>query len=128
MLANAIMAQSVLAPYLPAFCFLGLIATTAAALLIASSVFGPRRRDPLKVTTYECGAPILGSARDRFSVKFYLVAILFVLFDIETVFLIPWAVTFRQLGIAGLVEMFIFLGILILGLVYAMKRGALKWD
>ncbi|MBI4586632.1 MAG: NADH-quinone oxidoreductase subunit A [Planctomycetes bacterium] len=120
--------ESVLAPYLPAFLYFAVVAATAAGFLIASRLLGPRRRDPLKLSTYECGVPLLGGTRDRFSVKFYLVAILFVLFDIETVFLIPWAVEFRQFGWLGILEMFIFLGILIIGLVYAFKRGALKWD
>lgn len=125
---EAILLESVLAPYLPAFLYFAVVAATAAGFLIASRLLGPRRRDPLKLSTYECGVPLLGGTRDRFSVKFYLVAILFVLFDIETVFLIPWAVEFRQFGWLGILEMFIFLGILIIGLVYAFKRGALKWD
>lgn len=124
--------ESVLAPYIPAGIFLLVVVATAAAFLGGSFLLGPRRRDPMKESTYECGVPLLGGARERFSVKFYLVAILFVLFDIETVFLIPWAVKFRDLlgslGVMGLIEVFIFIGVLFVGLVYAWRRGGLEWD
>lgn len=127
---SAILAD-VLDPYVPAGVFLLVVVGTAAAMLSASALFGPRRRARFKQTTYECGMPPLASARQRFSVKFYLVAILFVLFDIETVFLIPWAVKFRDLlgsmGLFVIVEMFIFIGILLVGLVYAWRRGGLEW-
>jgi NADH-quinone oxidoreductase subunit A len=96
--------------------------------MVVSELFGPKRRDPEKGTPYECGAPPLGSAREPFTVKFYLVAILFILFDIETVFLIPYAVVFRELGVFGLVEIFVFIAILGTGLLYCWKRGALEWD
>lgn len=82
----------------------------------------------MKRTPYESGMPPLGDTRGRFSVKFYLVAMLFIIFDIETVFMIPWGVTFRQLGLLGLVEMLLFVVILFVGYVYAWKRGALEWD
>jgi NADH-quinone oxidoreductase subunit A len=97
-------------------------------LLVASELIGPRRRDPEKATTYECGVPLFDTAREPFTIKFYLVAILFILFDIETVFLIPYAVIFKELGLIGLIEMGAFLLVLAGGLVYCWRRGALEWD
>lgn len=81
-----------------------------------------------KYEPYECGVPLLGSARERFEVRFYLVAILFVLFDIETVFLLPYAVSYQKLGMAGLGEVLAFVAVLGLGLLYLVKRGALEWE
>ena len=98
------------------------------ALLLLSELLGPRRRDSEKEGIYECGVPLLDSAREPFTVKFYLVAILFILFDIETVFLLPYAVVYQQLGVLGLVEMGVFIFVLAGGLVYLWKRGALEWD
>ena len=97
------------------------------ALLLLSELLGPRRRDSEKEGIYECGVPLLDSAREPFTVKFYLVAILFILFDVELVFLYPWAVLYRDLGVLGLTEMFIFLGVLLVGFVYAWDNGALEW-
>jgi NADH-quinone oxidoreductase subunit A len=90
-------------------------------------LLGPRRPYNDKLTTYECGIDPVGSARERFSVKFYLVAMLFIVFDIEIVFLYPWAVILNSLGLFGLVEMFFFLGILLIGLLYVWKKGGLEW-
>jgi NADH-quinone oxidoreductase subunit A len=98
------------------------------ALLVLSELLGPRRRDPEKNTIYECGVPLFDSAREPFTIKFYLVAILFILFDIETVFLIPYAVVYKDLGLVGLFEMGVFLLVLAGGLVYCWRRGALEWD
>jgi NADH-quinone oxidoreductase subunit A len=97
-------------------------------LLGLSHLLGPRRFKPGKLDPYECGVPVLSSSRDRFSVHFYLVAILFILFDIETVFMIPYAVLYRSLGVGGLVEMGIFVFVLVFGLAYLWKKGALEWD
>ena len=97
-------------------------------ILVLSEVIGPRRRDAEKSTVYECGVPLLDSARHPFHVKFYLVAILFILFDIEMVFLLPYAVLYRGMGVVGLVEIIFFIAILGFGLVYVWKRGALEWD
>ena len=88
----------------------------------------PKKPNPDKLEPYECGVPLLAETRERFSVRFYLVAIMFILFDIETVFLIPWAVLYRQLGVFGLVEIGIFFGVLGFGLAYLWKRGGLEWD
>jgi NADH-quinone oxidoreductase subunit A len=120
--------ESYLDPYVPAGIYAVLVALTGAALLSASSLLGPREPRREKESPYECGAPLLGSSRERFSIKFYLVAILFVLFDIETVFLVPWAVMYRKLGLFGLVEMLVFMALLALGFLYAWKRGGLDWE
>lgn len=119
--------------YIPFLILVAVAVITAVGMLGLSHVAGPRRPTVVKGTPYESGIPPLGSARERFSVKFYLVAMLFIVFDIETVFLIPWATIFTG-GVAGvstgflLVEMVVFLVILAVGLVYVWKRGALQWD
>lgn len=111
------------------FVYVALTVTVGAALLAVSAMLGPKRPKPEKLDAYECGAPILGSSRERFSVHFYLVAIMFMLFDIESVFLIPWAVMFKSLPhrSEALIEMGIFVGILGFGLAYIWRRGVLKW-
>lgn len=99
------------------------------AMLFLSAVIGPRKHDEVKLSTYESGiVKTVGSARERFSIKFYLIAILFIIFDVEAVFMYPWAVNFRELGLFGFVEMLIFLGVLFAGFIYILKRGALKWE
>ncbi len=108
--------------------YLGLLVATAGAILLAIRLFGPRQPRPEKLSTYACGTQVMTSSCERFSVKFYLVAILFIMFDVETVFLIPWAVKYQALGVVGLVEMIVFLGVLVFGLIYVWKRGALEWD
>jgi NADH-quinone oxidoreductase subunit A len=91
-------------------------------------LLGPRRPSDEKLSTYESGMEPVRSARERFSIKFYLVAMLFILFDIEIVFMYPWAVKFRELGLFGFVEMLVFIGILLVGYLYILKKGALRWD
>lgn len=94
-----------------------------------SAVLGPRRPNPRKLEPFEAGiARTIGTARERFSIKFYLVAILFIVFDVEGVFMFPWAVNFRALGAYGLIEMFVFIGVLFAGFIYVVKKGAIKWD
>ena len=110
-------------PVLVALAFAGGLATL---MVSASSLFGPKKHTPVKDEPFECGNPATGSAWGRFSVKFYLVAILFIVFDIEVVFLYPWAVIFRRLGLFGFVEMLIFVTILTVGLIYIIKKGALE--
>ncbi len=114
--------------YAPLLLLIGFVIANAVGMLVLSHLVSPQRPTALKSEPYESGMPTLGGTKDRFSVKFYLVAMLFILFDIETVFLIPWAVAFRQLGALGLVAMLIFIGILLVGDIYAWKRGALEWD
>jgi NADH-quinone oxidoreductase subunit A len=89
---------------------------------------GPRRASDEKYTTYESGMEPVRTARERFSVKYYMVAVLFILFDIEIVFLYPWAVSFRQLGFQGFVVMFVFIFVLLVGFFYVWRKGALEWD
>lgn len=91
-------------------------------------LLGPRRETALKGEAFECGNPPSGSAWGRFSVKFYMTAILFIIFDVEIVFLYPWAVLYRHLGWFGLAEIMVFIAILGLGLVYVWRKGALEWD
>ena len=98
------------------------------SIILLSHLCGPRKRKPGKLDPYECGVPLLSSTRERFSVHFYLVAILFILFDIETVFMVPYAVLYKKLGVAGLVEVGIFVAVLVYGLAYLWKRGALEWE
>jgi NADH-quinone oxidoreductase subunit A len=120
-----------LQPYLPVLLVLAFVIANAVLMLAVSHILSTYRRTPVKIAPYESGMPVLGDARERFSVKFYLVAMLFIIFDIETVFMIPWAVAFRQLGdMAGLliIEMFVFIVILAVGYVYIWKRGAFQWD
>ena len=119
---------TVLQEYTPLVILIGLVVVTAAAIIGLSHIVLRERPSPVKKTPYESGMPPLGGTRERFSVKFYLVAMLFIVFDIETVFMIPWGVSFGTLGLFGLVEMFIFVVILLVGFVYVWRRGALEWD
>lgn len=113
--------------YLPIFILILLATGFALATLLLSHVLGPRRPTHAKLAPYECGIDPVGSARERFSVKFYLVAMLFIVFDIEVVFLYPWAVILNSLKLFGLMEMILFLGILLIGLLYVWKKGGLEW-
>jgi NADH-quinone oxidoreductase subunit A len=97
-------------------------------MLFVAGFTGPRQPSERKMTPFECGVESVGSTRHRYSVKFFLVALLFIIFDIEAVFLFPWAVLFRELGLFGFIEMSIFLLILLLGLFYVWKKGALEWE
>jgi NADH-quinone oxidoreductase subunit A len=107
------------------------VALGAALLLsvrILTRLMGTAKPDPGKYEPYECGMPLLGPARVRLGVRFYLVALLFILFDIEAVFLLPYAVAMRRLGMAGFLEVLVFVGVLGLGLAYLCRRGALDWE
>jgi NADH-quinone oxidoreductase subunit A len=115
-------------PYIPILIMMALAVLIAAAMIIVSRFLGPQNPEPLKLQPYECGMTPIGGARVRFSVKFYLIAMLFILFDVEAIFLYPWAVVHRYLGWFGLVEMAIFILILLVGYVYIWKRGAFEWD
>jgi NADH-quinone oxidoreductase subunit A len=97
-------------------------------MLKAGEWFGPKNPTDIKQSIYESGMEPIRSARERVSIKYYMVAMLFIIFDIEVVFLYPWAVNFRELGIFGFIEMFIFIAVLMVGLIYVWKKGALKWD
>jgi NADH-quinone oxidoreductase subunit A len=114
--------------YFPMFLLIFVVIGMALAMLALSYLFGKKVRTKAKLSTYECGNPPFEDARARFSVKFYLIAILFIIFDIEVVFLYPWAVIYRKLGLFGLIEMGIFILILLAGYFYIIKKGALKWE
>ena len=96
--------------------------------MVATHLLGPNRKSKVKLETFECGIEPQGNSRMPFSIKYFLIAILFVLFDVEVIFMYPWAVNFRSLGVTGLLEMFLFMGILVLGLIYIIRKGALKWE
>ena len=100
----------------------------AAGLIGASTLLGKRARSPLKDTPYESGMAPVGTARERFSVKFYLVGMIFILFDIEAVFLYPWAVVFRELKLFALAEMFVFVALVLVGYFYVWKKGGMDWS
>lgn len=114
--------------FFPLVVMFALAGIVVLALLLVASKLGPRSINPTKAEPFESGNPPRGDARARFSVKFYLVAMLFLIFDLEVVFLYPWAIYFRQLGIFGLVQMGVFLLILTIGYIYIWKKGALEWD
>jgi NADH-quinone oxidoreductase subunit A len=115
-------------PYLPVLAILLFSIVFGVAISLMSKFLGPRKYDKVKYSVYECGLPLVTTAREPMSVKFYLTAILFILFDIETVFLFLWAKTFNTLGWLGLIEVTIFVAILVAGYIYVLKRGALEWD
>ncbi len=117
-----------LTPYLPVAVLLVLTTVLAFVVIGLSSVLGPRRGSRRKLMPYESGMSPIGTAMRRMPVRFYLVAMIFILFDIEVVFMLPYALVFRQLGLFGLVEMGIFVAILFVGYIYAWKTGAFKWD
>src|SRR5438270_11306451 len=107
---------------------MGLAVLIAAGMIVASRFLGPQKPEPAKLQPYECGMTPIGGARVRFSIKFYLFAMLFILFDVEAIFLYPWAVVHRTLGVFGLIEMVIFIFVLAVGYIYIWKRGAFEWD
>jgi NADH-quinone oxidoreductase subunit A len=121
------MSETGLSQYLPIVLLLMLATAFAVLSVVASRLVGPRRPTPAKLAPYECGIVPERVPRDRFPVKFYVVAMLFIVFDVETIFLFPWAVTFRQLGLFGLVEMAIFIGLVFVAYVYVWQRGGLEW-
>lgn len=96
-------------------------------LIFLTSILGPKRMTPVKALPFECGMPPSGPARERFPIKFYLIGVLFLVFDVEVVFFYPWAVLYNDLSIFGLIEMTVFILILALALIYAWKEGALEW-
>ncbi len=114
--------------YLPLVIFIGLASVIAAALLIAPFILAFKSPDPEKLSAYECGFNAFDDARMKFDVRFYLVALLFIVFDLEVAFLFPWAVAFREIGLFGFWSMMIFLGVLTIGFIYEWKKGALEWD
>ena len=102
----------------------GFVATT----MVATHAFGPKRKSKVKMDAFECGIESKGNARVPFNIKYFLVAILFVLFDVEVIFMYPWAVNFRDLGRTGFIEMTVFVGLLLVGFFYLKRKGALHWE
>jgi NADH-quinone oxidoreductase subunit A len=118
----------VLAEYLPILLFLFVAGGIGVALLGIGALLGPRSDNKEKVAPYECGFEAFEDARMKFDVRYYLLAILFIIFDLEIAFLFPWAVVFKHLGAVGFIEMIMFLLLLLLGFVYCWKKGALEWE
>jgi NADH-quinone oxidoreductase subunit A len=120
--------DAMLREYLPIMLFLGVAAGLAIAALAASYIVARQRPDPEKVSAYECGFDAFDDARRQFDVRFYLVAILFIIFDLEIAFLFPWAISLGSIGMFGFWSMMVFLGILTVGFIYEWKKGALEWE
>ncbi len=114
--------------YLPILIFLIVGGVLGVVALILGYLLGPKRPDAAKLSPYECGFEAFDDARLPFDVRYYLVAILFIIFDLETAFLVPWAVVFRKIGWFGLIAMGVFLGLLVIGFIYEWKKGALEWE
>lgn len=114
--------------YLPILIFMMVGGLVGLVAPLIGYILGPKRPSPQKNSPYECGFPPFSDARMPFDVRFYLVAILFIIFDLETAFLVPWAVVFRKTGWYGMVSMGIFLGLLVVGFIYEWKKGALEWE
>ncbi len=114
--------------YLPIVIQFGLALAFVAFAMVVSHLVGPRRKSKVKDEAFECGIESVGNARTPISVKYFLTAILFVLFDVEVIFMYPWAVNFRQLGTQGFVEMVVFLALLLAGFGYVIKKGILRWN
>ena len=117
----------VLPGYLPIFLFLILAFIFPVASLLIFKLIRPTTGGAAKLSAYECGVDPVGDARERYAIRYYLVAILFVIFDVETIFLFPWAIIYRTLPLFLLVEMLVFLGILVIGYIWIIKKGALEW-
>ena len=122
------MSDNLLYQYIPIAVLFGIALFIALLVPILSLSLGPRRPTARKLSPYESGITPIGVAQRRLPVKFYLIAVLFILFDIEIIFLLPWAVTFRQLGLFGLAEILIFVAILFVGFIWIWKKGALEWE
>jgi NADH-quinone oxidoreductase subunit A len=120
--------SDILQDYLPLVVFLAVAIGIGVALLVVPFIVAYRNPDPEKLSAYECGFNAFDDARMKFDVRFYLVAILFIIFDLEVSFLFPWAVAFGQIGLFGFWSMMIFLGVLTIGFIYEWRKGALEWD
>ena len=128
MQTHSVMADLVPHNYLPILILMAAAAAFGIGSLLAGYVVRPSRPYHAKLTPYESGAPTFSDARAKFPMRYYIIAMLFVIFDVETVFLYPWAVVFQQLELFGLIEMLLFIAILLVGYFYAWKKGALEWD
>ena len=117
-----------LAEYFPILLFILVALAVGVAPVVLGALLGPHRPDAAKLSPYECGFEAFEDARMKFDVRYYLVAILFILFDLEIAFLFPWAVVINEIGLFGFVSMMLFLGILVVGFIYEWKKGALEWE
>ena len=120
--------QSSYYDYLPIVLMFIVAAGFVVTTMVVTHLLGPQKKSKIKLDTFECGIESQGNARIPFSIKYFLVAILFVLFDVEVIFMYPWAVNFKDLGMFGFLEMLMFMGFLLLGFFYIVKKGALKWE
>lgn len=114
--------------YLPILLFLVIASAMSAAMVIGSLIVGRQNPDPEKNSAYECGFEAFGDARNKFDVRFYLVSLLFIIFDLEIAFLFPWAISLGKIGVFGFWSMMVFLGVLTVGFIYEWKKGALDWE
>ena len=120
--------EKLLLEYLPILIFIAIALVISAGLVVVPVLFAPKKPDPEKLSAYECGFNAFDDARMKFDVRFYLISILFIIFDLEVSFLFPWAVAFGEIGLFGFWSMMVFLGVLTIGFVYEWKKGALEWD
>jgi NADH-quinone oxidoreductase subunit A len=120
--------DGLLLEYLPILIFIGIAGVIAAALVVVPFLIAPSKPDPEKLSAYECGFNAFGDARMRFDVRFYLVSLLFIIFDLEVAFLFPWAISLGAIGVFGFWSMVVFLAVLTVGFVYEWKKGALEWE
>lgn len=120
--------ESTAIDYLPIVMMLIVAGGFVAGTMVVTHLLGPKKKSKIKLETFECGIESVGNARTPFSIKYFLVAILFVLFDVEVIFMYPWAVNFKELGAIGFVEMLTFMGFLLVGFFYIIKKGALTWE
>jgi len=114
--------------YLPILLFIVIAAGLGTALAVLPLIVAPAKPDPEKLSAYECGFPAFDDARMKFDVRFYLVSILFIIFDLEVAFLFPWAISLKAIGVFGFWSMVVFLGVLTVGFIYEWKKGALEWE
>ena len=120
--------QDFLLEYLPILLFMSVAAVMAVAMIAGSLLLGKQNPDPEKLSAYECGFDAITDARNKFDVRFYLVTLLFIIFDLEIAFLFPWAISLGKIGLFGFWSMIIFLGVLTVGFIYEWKKGALEWE
>jgi len=120
--------QDLLRDYLPVVIFVAVAAGISIGLMVSAMIIAVRKPDPEKLSAYECGFNAFDDARMKFDIRFYLVSLLFIIFDLEVAFLFPWAITLKKVGVFGFWSMMVFLAILTIGFVYEWRKGALEWD
>ena len=122
------MMERLLLEYLPILIFIGIAGVIGIGLIVVPMLIAPSKPDPEKLSAYECGFNAFGDSRMKFDVRFYLVSILFIIFDLEVAVLFPWAITLGKIGVFGFWSMVVFLGVLTVGFIYEWKKGALEWE